>query len=118
MTEKYITLGSNNLDRSYRYYDPVMEALGAKVLAEYKGSTKCYQFEDGFCVWVGKTQNGETAAPGNGHTAGFAVETTQIVDAAYKAALENGGSDEGAPGPRTLYGPDFYGASTREPDRK
>ncbi|MEO1649003.1 MAG: VOC family protein [Pseudomonadota bacterium] len=116
MTQKYITLGSNDLERSYRYYDPVMEALGAKVLAEYEGFTKCYQFDDGFCVWVGRPQNGESAAPGNGHTAGFSVADTDTVDAAYKAALANGGTDEGAPGPRPLYGPDFYGAYARDPD--
>ncbi|MEM7688676.1 MAG: VOC family protein [Pseudomonadota bacterium] len=116
MTQNYITLGSNDLERSYRYYDPVMAAMGAKVLAEYEGMTKCYQFPDGFCVWVTKPQNGEAAAAGNGHTAGFAVADPATVDAAYKAAMQNGGSDEGAPGPRPLYGPDFYGAYARDPD--
>ncbi len=116
MTHKYITLGSNDLDRSYAYYDPVMVALGAKVEVEYPGFTKCYKFADGFCVWVGKPQNGEQADSGNGHTAGFAVESKEAVDVAYAAALANGGSDEGAPGPRPLYGPDFYGAYARDPD--
>ncbi|MEP2990731.1 MAG: VOC family protein [Parasphingorhabdus sp.] len=116
MTEKYITLGSNDLERSYVYYDAVMAALGAKVEAEYEGFTKCYKFPDGFSVWVGKPQNGETAEPGNGHTAGFSVETVEMVDAAHAAALSNGGSDEGAPGPRPLYGPDFYGGYARDPD--
>ncbi len=116
MTQKYITLGSNDLERSHRYYDAVMETLGAKVAHDYEGFTRCYQFPDGFCVWVGKPQNGETANPGNGHTAGFDVASPEIVDAAHKVALANGGSDEGAPGPRPLYGPDFYGAYARDPD--
>ncbi len=116
MTQKYIAIGSNDLDRSYAYYDPVMTALGAKVAFEYAGITKCYKFPDGFCVWIGKPQNGEAAAPGNGHTAGFSVDSTDAVDLAYAAALANGGSDEGAPGPRPLYGPDFYGAYARDPD--
>ncbi|MEP0390575.1 MAG: VOC family protein [Erythrobacter sp.] len=116
MTFNYITLGSNDLDKSRGYYDAVMAELGAKLEAEYEGMTFAYKLADGFTVWVTKPQNGEAAAAGNGHTAGFFVATPQMVDAAHAAALANGGSDEGAPGPRPLYGPDFYGAYARDPD--
>ena len=116
MTLNYITVGSNDLAKSKSYYDPVMEALGAKLEAEYEGMTFAYKFPDGFMVWVTKPQNGEAAACGNGHTAGFFTATKEGVDAAHAAALANGGSDEGAPGPRPLYGPDFYGAYARDPD--
>jgi hypothetical protein len=37
------------------------------------------------------------------------------VDAAYAAALATGGTDEGAAGPRPMYGPNFYGAYVRDP---
>ena len=107
MTQMYITLGSNDLDRSRRFYDPVMEALGARFAFEYEGMTFAYKFDDGFMVWVTKPQNGEAAAPGNGHTAGLFTATTAAVDATHAAALANGG-DEGAPGPRPLYGPGVY----------
>lgn len=116
MTQMYITVGSNDLAKSRPYYDAVMEALGAKFAFEYEGMTFAYEFPDGFMVWVTKPQNGEAAAAGNGHTAGFFAPTTDMVDAAHAAALSNGGSDEGAPGPRPLYGPDFYGAYARDPD--
>ena len=42
--------------------------------------------------------------------------TPEAVKAAHAAALANGGSDEGAPGPRPLYGPDVYAAYARDPD--
>lgn len=116
MTQMYITLGSNDLARSRRYYDPVMAALGAEFAFEYEGMTFAYKFTDGFTVWIAKPQNGAAAEHGNGHTAGFFAATPQSVDAAHAAALANGGSDEGAPGPRPLYGPDFYGAYARDPD--
>jgi catechol 2,3-dioxygenase-like lactoylglutathione lyase family enzyme len=116
MTFNYITLGSNDLARSKSYYEPVMDALGAKLEAEYEGMTFAYKFEDGFMVWVTKPQNGEAAACGNGHTAGFFAATPEAVQTAHAAALANGGSDEGAPGPRPLYGPEFYGAYARDPD--
>ena len=38
------------------------------------------------------------------------------VDAFYKAALSAGGIDNGAPGLRPHYHPDFYGAFVRDPD--
>lgn len=116
MTQNYITLGSNDLAKSRAYYDPVMEALSAQFAFEYEGMTFAYKFPCGFMVWIAKPQNGEAAACGNGHTAGLHASTTQAVDAAHAAALANGGSDEGAPGPRPLYGPDFYGAYARDPD--
>ena len=116
MTQMYITIGSNDLVKSRQYYDPVMKALGAEFAYEYGEMTFAYKFEDGFMVWITKPQNGESAAAGNGHTAGFFTATPAAVDAAHAAALANGGSDEGAPGPRPLYGPDFYGAYARDPD--
>jgi hypothetical protein len=38
------------------------------------------------------------------------------VDAAHAAALAHGGMDEGAPGLRTRYAPDYYGAYVRDPE--
>jgi len=34
----------------------------------------------------------------------------------HTAALESGGADAGAPGPRPEYGPDYHGAFVRDPD--
>ncbi|WP_432201362.1 VOC family protein [Erythrobacter sp. W53] len=115
MTKCYLTVGSNDLDVSFAFYDPVMSALGAKVAADYPGMTRSYMMPDGFQLWVTKPQNGEAATCGNGHTAGFHTAGTEQVDAAHAAALANGGTDEGAPGPRPLYGPDIYAAYARDP---
>jgi catechol 2,3-dioxygenase-like lactoylglutathione lyase family enzyme len=38
------------------------------------------------------------------------------VDAAYRAALAAGGSDDGSPGPRPHYGRRYYAAYLRDPD--
>lgn len=116
MTKCYITVGSNDLKKSYAFYDPVMAALGAKVTMDVAGMTRAYGLPDGFQIWVTRTQNGEPAVPGNGHTAGLYTDSTDAVEAAHAAALASGGSDEGAPGPRPIYGPEFYGAYARDPD--
>ncbi len=116
MTQCYITVGSNDLTRSLAFYDPVMEALGAKVAMDMPDITRSYALPDGFQLWVTKTQNGEPAEPGNGHTAGLHTQDISSVDAAHAAAIANGGKDEGAPGPRPVYGPEFYGGYARDPD--
>ncbi|WP_164117881.1 VOC family protein [Sphingorhabdus sp. Alg239-R122] len=116
MTKCYITLGSSDLDRSRAYYDAVMPALGAKLADDYPGMTYSYAMPDGFMIWITRPQNGEPQACGNGHTVGLYTDSPEQVDAAHKAALENGGSDEGAPGPRPMYGPEFYGGYARDPD--
>ena len=116
MTHCYITLGSNDLERSFAFYDPVMAAIGAKIAADYEGFTRSYQLSDGFQVWVTRPQNQQEAACGNGHTAGLHCADAAAVDAAHAAALANGGSDEGAPGPRPMYGPEFYGGYVRDPE--
>lgn len=116
MTHCYITVGSNDLAASYAFYTPVMEALGAKIAVDMPDITRSYAMPDGFQIWVTKPHNGEVAEPGNGHTAGLHVPSNTAVDAAHAAALANGGSDEGAPGPRPLYGPNVYAAYARDPE--
>jgi catechol 2,3-dioxygenase-like lactoylglutathione lyase family enzyme len=46
----------------------------------------------------------------------FRADTRAMVDAFYKAALAAGGRDNGAPGPRPHYHPNYYGAFVLDPD--
>jgi catechol 2,3-dioxygenase-like lactoylglutathione lyase family enzyme len=54
--------------------------------------------------------------PPNGVHAAFKTESRAKVDAFYKAALEQGGTDEGPPGFRSHYHPNYDGAYVRDPD--
>jgi catechol 2,3-dioxygenase-like lactoylglutathione lyase family enzyme len=54
-------------------------------------------------------------ATGFTHVA-FRVDTTDLVDAFHSAALDAGGRDNGAPGPRPQYHPRYYGAFVLDPD--
>jgi predicted lactoylglutathione lyase len=47
---------------------------------------------------------------------GLLCENEAEVKAAHTAALSAGGTNEGEPGPRPQYGPDFYGAYVRDLD--
>lgn len=44
------------------------------------------------------------------------AKTRAAVDASHAAALAQGGADEGAPGLRPHYGPNFYAGYFRDPD--
>ena len=66
----------------------------------------------GFC---GRT-TASAASAGNGVTVAFTVPSRAAVDAFHAAALANGGTDEGPPGLRTHYHPDYYGAYVRDPE--
>jgi catechol 2,3-dioxygenase-like lactoylglutathione lyase family enzyme len=46
----------------------------------------------------------------------FTAEDRETVDAFHAAALEAGGKDNGAPGVRKIYHPDYYGAYVLDPD--
>lgn len=46
----------------------------------------------------------------------FRVNTRAVVDAFYKAAIAAGGKDNGAPGLRPHYHPNYYGAFVLDPD--
>lgn len=60
--------------------------------------------------------NGQPAVPGNGVHIAFKVDSRDLVDAFHRTALEHGGTDEGPPGLRAHYHPNYYGAYVRDPD--
>lgn len=116
MSLDYIMIGSNDLARSRRFYDAVFGAIGAVVDADYPGFATCYKFRNDTRAWIAGPNDKQAAEPGNGNMPGLRCATEAEVRAAHAAALAHGGSDEGAPGPRPDYGPDFFGAYVRDPD--
>jgi catechol 2,3-dioxygenase-like lactoylglutathione lyase family enzyme len=117
----YVTLGTNDLDRSRAFYDALLGELGAKRIMEFGEDA------GGFTMWgvswdkpgiaVTRPYNGEAASGGNGNMAALVVDARSKVDGLYAKALSLGASDEGAPGVRGDDGPQaFYGAYFRDPD--
>ncbi|WP_349289695.1 VOC family protein [Pseudomonas aeruginosa] len=60
--------------------------------------------------------NQEEARPGNGTMTALLTESPALIGRLFELALENGGTDEGSPGPRPEYGTGFYAAYVRDPD--
>jgi catechol 2,3-dioxygenase-like lactoylglutathione lyase family enzyme len=115
----YVTLGSNDLARSKRFYDPVMQALGLFCIVSDDtdiGYGKAPSTDVRECrLWVLKPVLKLPATWGNGTMIALTAESREAVDAFHAAALSNGGMDEGAPGLRP-YSPDFYACYVRDPD--
>lgn len=111
----HVTLGSNDLARSRKFYDAVMAALGHRLLFETP-QTFCYGEATGPKLFILPPFDGKQARAGNGAHAAFKVESRATVDAFHAAALANGGTDEGKPGLRPHYHPNYYGAYVRDPD--
>jgi hypothetical protein len=110
----YVTLGSNDIARAKAWYAPVMAALNANMIADYPDAAFCYELQGGGQVWITKPHNGAPATFGNGVTIGIATQSEAQVQAAHAACLQAGGTNEGDPGPRPQYGPEFYGAYARD----
>lgn len=99
-----------DLQRSIRFYDAVFQVIGGRRL--YADPDVVAWGVDAPQLFL--TSRGEPA-PGFGHVALRAPSRAEV-RAAHAAGLESGGTDAGTPGPRPLYGPDYYAAYLRDPD--
>jgi catechol 2,3-dioxygenase-like lactoylglutathione lyase family enzyme len=109
----YATVGTNDIVRAAAFYDALLGTLGAKRWME----------SDRFIAWavsptkpalsVAKPYDGNAATVGNGTMVALVVDSKEKVDSLYRKAMELGGKDEGAPGPR---GDGFYAGYFRDLD--
>ncbi|MGB3796434.1 MAG: VOC family protein [Alteraurantiacibacter sp.] len=110
----HVFLGTNDVEKSRQFYDATMGAIGVSSVNQLPHAT-IYANEGG-AVAVGKPANGETANPSNGATLGLKAQSYDQVNAWHAAGIENGGTDEGAPGVRENSPGKMYGAYLRDPD--
>ncbi|MEO7248075.1 MAG: VOC family protein [Novosphingobium sp.] len=109
----YVTLGTNNREKSAKFYDAVCGELGCGRMMD----------NDEFIAWgvpgggagIGLTRpfDGNAASVGNGVMVALEAKDEAQVQRVYDIALANGGTCEGPPGPR---GEGFYAAYFRDPD--
>lgn len=110
----HMTIGTNDLERSKKFYDGALGALGVKYLGPM--GEKAYMYgTDSPQFIVLKPANGLPATYGNGGTIGFAAPNRAAVAAFHAAGLKAGGKCEGEPGPRA-FTPTAYAAYLRDPD--
>ena len=115
----YVTIGSNDIARSCRFFDAAFEPLGYKRTFEgggWAGYGPGGDKDNGLQIYLATPQNGKAASLGNGSMLAFKAPSRAAVEAFHAAALANGGADEGPPGVRGEYDPPFYGAYVRDPE--
>jgi len=122
MALDHVSVGVTDARRAKRFYDATLGALGLQVLHEVelptRGLVGVGYGEPGGAptFWIQTPMNEKPPQPGNGVHVAFAAPGRAAVDAFYLAALDHGGADDGRPGLRTEYSPDYYAAFVRDPD--
>lgn len=107
----------SNIQKSKEFYKQALAPLGYQLLMEFDAATTGNVDAAGFGVphkpdfWLG----GGATNPPRSHVA-FRASTHQQVDEFHRAALAAGGTDNGPPGPRPHYHPNYYGAFVLDPD--
>ena len=114
----YVTLGTDDLDRSRAYYDALFGEIGASRLMQMESGFTLYGTSWGKPgVAVTRPYDGQPAHRGNGYMVAIPMDSREKVDRFHAKALELGGTDEGPPGVRGDEGERaFYGAYFRDPD--
>jgi|SRR5665213_3672847 len=110
----HLSFGVSDLARASAFYDAVLGALGFRRVSADERFVG-YGLVDGEDMFALKLREG-TAAPGAGCHLAFAAASRAAVDAFHQAGLQHGGEDDGAPGLRPHYGPNYYAAFMIDPD--
>lgn len=112
----YVTLGAVDFGASLAFYDAVCSALGAeRGFADPESGWAGWTAASGGKLFICRPFDGNPPSVGNGTMVALLCADDDMVRRAHAAALANGGKDEGAPGIREAYGPDFFVAYTRDP---
>lgn len=116
----HVVIGSNDIERSKRFYDAVLGILGAgepfRTTAP-SGHTRLFYRHDGNTLGITEPINGEAATCANGGTLGFRCSSPEQVQLFHDTAVAHGGTSiEEAPGLREGSMGAMHLAYVRDPD--
>lgn len=110
----HVSLGVADIAGAAKLYDAMLAPLGyVRVWSDLRPG------EPNQAVGYGLPNGGDklalklrpnAVAVGEGSHIAFAAPSQKAVDAFYEAAMRHGGEDNGAPGYRPNYGPNYYAA--------
>lgn len=112
----HVVLGSNDIERSRRFYDAILGALGARpAITDAKG--RLIYRHNGANLLITAPIDGQPATHGNGSTIGFGATSAEQALAWHQAGVANGGTSvEDPPGVRDGAAGAMYLAYLRDPD--
>lgn len=100
----HVMIGSNDIERSKKFYTAVLGVLGARepmTDVNPTGHTRLFYMHNGHTFSISEPINDEPATVGNGSTIGFVCDSPEQVAELHDVAIANGGTSvEDPPGPR------------------
>ncbi|MEK9832737.1 MAG: VOC family protein [Alphaproteobacteria bacterium] len=115
MVFHHVSIGVTDLERSAKFYDAVLGALGHERFLEKPGTMSWWPKGGGPALWI-NLRDPLTVVPDDGRHIALAAESQAQVDAFYAAALAAGAADDGPPGIRPEYRDTYYGAFVLDTD--
>jgi catechol 2,3-dioxygenase-like lactoylglutathione lyase family enzyme len=116
----HLMIGTNDIERSKRFYDAVLAVLGVGEPSRNvnaTGQTRLFYRHEGGTFCISEPIDGEPATCANGATIGFKCSSPEQLQQFHDVAVANGGvSIEEAPGPRESQMGVLYLAYVRDPD--
>ena len=111
----HVSIGVADVERAAQFYDAVLKKLGFKRVMEVMPYGIAYgiKFPQ---FWIQMPHDANAQSAGNGVHIAFNANSKSAVDAFHGAAVSAGGKDDGAPGYRPQYTPEYYGAFVRDLD--
>ena len=108
MVFDHVAIAVSDLAASERFYRTVLSVLGVE---PSHADAELVEWED----WdIGPTDREHPVT--RGLHVGFRAPSRAAVHAFWQAGIDAGYRDDGAPGARTQYGPDYYGGFLLDPD--
>jgi len=107
----HVTIAVADLARSQEFYDAALKPLGIMRLYAEAETFSGYGVGRRAFFWIGRRD-----AVRSGTHVAFLAPDRAAVEAFHAAAIAAGGRDNGPPGLRPRYHPDYYGAFVLDPD--
>ena len=111
----HVSIGVADVERAARFYDVVLSKLGFKRVMEIMPYGIAYGLKFP-TFWLQMPHDHNAPSAGNGVHIAFSANSKAAVNAFHAAAVSAGGADDGAPGYRPQYTPEYYGAFVRDLD--
>jgi catechol 2,3-dioxygenase-like lactoylglutathione lyase family enzyme len=110
----HVSIGVADIARTKRFYDAALKPLGYECLSH--DAVSLGYGREAVALWIGKAERPVRPDDGSNLHFCFDAPTRKSVDAFHAAALRAGGRDNGKPGLRADYGPNYYAAFVVDPD--
>lgn len=106
----HVGLPVSDFERSKRFYEEALSPLGYELVMQPSVSAAGFGRWGKPDFWISQGE------PGHAIHVAFTADDQATVEAFYEAAITAGGHDNGGPGLRPEYHPNYFGAFVLDPD--